>query len=124
MSKHRKNSRRKKYINRSLIKFVKVLFLLFNVIGFPKHFSRFSNMIFDNWQFFALLVLRAKSKFSPEDFVEQFLPGNEGLLNSKYGALLITPLKNENVPVWRTSREDTHYAVKLEDEVVFSGRLT
>lgn len=82
MSKHRKNSRRKIYINRSLIKFVQVLFLLFEIIGFPKHFSKFSNKIFDNWQLFALLVLRAKSKLSPEDFVEQFLPGNEGLLNA------------------------------------------
>ena len=82
MSKHRKNSRRKRHINRSLIKFVRVLFLLFEVIGFPKHFSKFSNKVFDNRQLFALLVLRAKSKLSPEDFVEQFLPGNVGLLNS------------------------------------------
>jgi len=81
MSKHQKNSRRKRYISRSLIKFVKVLFLLFEIIGFPKHFSKFSNRIFDNWQLLALLVLRAKSKLSPEDFVEQFLPGNTGLLN-------------------------------------------
>jgi len=82
MSKHRKNSRRKQYINRSLIKFAKVLFLLFEIIGFPKYFSKYSNRIFDNWQLFALLVLRAKTKFSPEDFVEQHLPGNEGLLNA------------------------------------------
>lgn len=82
MVKHRKNSRQKGYIDRSLIKFVKVLFLLFEIIGFPKHFSRFSNRVFDNWQLFALLVLRAKSKLSPEDFVEQFLPGNTGLLNA------------------------------------------
>ena len=82
MSKHRKNSRRKKHINRSLIKFVNVLFLLFEIIGFPKHFSKFSDKIFDNRQLFALLVLRAKSKLSPEDFVEQFLPGNEGLLDA------------------------------------------
>ena len=82
MSKHRKNSRRKRYINRSLIKFAKVLFLLFEIMGFPKYFSKYSNRIFDNWQLFALLVLRAKSKFSPEDFVEQHLPGNEGLLNA------------------------------------------
>ena len=82
MSKHRKNSRRKKYINRTLIKFVKVLFLLFEIIGFPKQFSRFSNRIFNNWQLFALLVIRAKTKQSPEDLVEQFLPGNGGLLNA------------------------------------------
>ena len=82
MSKHRKNSRRKKYINRTLIKFTKVLFLLFEIIGFPKYFSKFSNKIFNNWQLFALLIIRAKTKQSPEDLVEQFLPGNEGLLNA------------------------------------------
>lgn len=82
MVKHRKISRRKKYINRSLIKFVKVLFLLFEIIGFPKHFSKFSNKIFNNWQLFALLVIRAKTKQSPEDLVEQFLPGNTGLINA------------------------------------------
>ena len=82
MSKHRKNSRRKRYINRTLIKFVKVLFLLFEIIGFPKHFSRFSNKIFNNWQLFALLIVRAKIKQSPEDLVEQFLPGNSGLLGA------------------------------------------
>lgn len=82
MSKHRKNSRRKRYINRTLIKFVKVMFLLFEIIGFPKHFSRFSNKIFNNWQLFALLIVRAKIKQSPEDLVEQFLPGNSGLLSA------------------------------------------
>ena len=82
MSKHRKNSRRRKYINRTLIKFAKVLFLLFEIIGFPKYFSKFSNKIFNNWQLFALLIIRAKSNLSPEDLVEQFLPGNEGLLNA------------------------------------------
>ena len=82
MVKHRKNSRRKRYINRSLIKFAKVLFLLFEIIGFPKHFSKFSNKIFNNWQLFALLIIRAKTKLSPEDLVEQFLPGNTGLLNA------------------------------------------
>jgi hypothetical protein len=82
MVKHRKISRRKRYINRSLIKFVKVLFLLFEIIGFPKHFSKFSNKIFNNWQLFALLVIRAKTKLSPEDLVEQFLPGNTGLIDA------------------------------------------
>lgn len=82
MVSHRKISRRKVKTNRSLIKFAEVLFLLFEIIGFPKHFSRFSNRIFDNWQLFALLIIRAKSKLSPEDLVEQFLPGNTGLLNA------------------------------------------
>lgn len=82
MPKHRKNSRQRRKTNRSLIKFVKILFLLFEIIGFPKHFSRFSNRIFNNWQLFALLVIRAKTKQSPEDLVEQFLPGNTGLLNA------------------------------------------
>jgi hypothetical protein len=59
-----------------------VLFLLFEIIGFPKHFSKFSNKLFNNWQLFALLVIRAKTKLSPEDLVEQFLPGNTGLLNA------------------------------------------
>ena len=77
MNKYRKNSRHKKKVNRTLIKFVKVLFLLFEIIGFPKQFSKFSNKIFNNWQLFALIVIRAKSKLSPEDFVEQFLPGND-----------------------------------------------
>jgi transposase len=80
MSKHRKNSRHKKKVNRSLIKFVKVLYLLLEIIGFPRHFSKFSKKTFNNWQLFALLVLRAKTKQSPEDLVEQFLPGNEGIL--------------------------------------------
>jgi hypothetical protein len=82
MVKHRKISRQKRYINRSLIKFAKVLYLLFEIIGFPKQFSKFSNKIFNNWQLFALLVIRAKTKQSPEDLVEQFLPGNNGLLNA------------------------------------------
>lgn len=82
MTKHRKISRRKAYRNRSLIKFVEVLFLLFELVQFPKHFSKFSKKTFNNWQLFALLVLRAKSKLSAEDFVEQFLPGNTGLLNA------------------------------------------
>lgn len=82
MASHRKISRKKKKYNRSLIKFVEVLFLLFEIIQFPKYFSKFSNKIFNNWQLFALLVLRAKTKYSPEDLVEQFLPGNSGLLNA------------------------------------------
>lgn len=77
-----KISRHKKKTNRSLIKFVKILFLLFEIIKFPKYFSKYSNKIFNNWQLFALLVIRAKSKSSPEDLVEQFLPGNTGLLDA------------------------------------------
>jgi len=82
MNKYRKNSRQKKKTNRSLIKFVKVLFLLFEIIGFPKQFSKYSNRIFSNWQLFALLIVRAKTKLSPEDLTEQLLPGNTGLLNA------------------------------------------
>lgn len=82
MSTHRKNSRHIGKTNRSLIKFVKVLFLLFEIIWFPKYFSKFSNKIFTNWQLFALLVVRAKTKLSPEDFIEQLLPGNTGLLRA------------------------------------------
>ena len=82
MAYHQKNSRQRKKINRSLIKFVQVLFLLLEIMEFPKHFSKYSKKIFNNWQLFALLVLRAKSKLSFEDFVEQFLPGNEGLLKA------------------------------------------
>ena len=50
MVKHLKISRRKAYSNRSLIKFVEVLFLLFELIQFPKHFSKFSKKTFNNWQ--------------------------------------------------------------------------
>lgn len=82
MNKHRKISRQKHKTNRSLIKFTQVLFLLFEIIGFPKQFSRFSNKIFNNWQLFALLVLRAKTKQSPEDLVDQLLPGNTGLIDA------------------------------------------
>ncbi len=82
MPKHRKNSRRKVKQNRSLIKFVQILFLLFEIIEFPKHFSKFSKKTFNNWQLFALIVIRSKCKSSCEDFVEQFLPGNAGILNA------------------------------------------
>ena len=56
-----------------------MLFLLFELIGLPKHFSKYSNRLFDNWQLFALLVLRAKARCSIEDFLEQFLPSAQGL---------------------------------------------
>lgn len=82
MALQRKISKRKRKYNRSLIKFVEVLFLLFEIIKFPKYFSKYSKKTFNNWQMFALLVLRAKSKHSFEDFVEQDLPGNTGLLDS------------------------------------------
>lgn len=82
MSKHRKNSRHKRKTNRSLIKFVKVLLLLLEIIGFPKFFSKYSKKTFDNWQLFALLVLRAKTRQSPEDLIEQYLPGNTGILKA------------------------------------------
>ena len=59
-----------------------MLFLLFGIIGFPKHFSKYSNKIFNNWQLFTLLVIRAKTKQSPEDLMEQILPGNTGLLKA------------------------------------------
>jgi hypothetical protein len=82
MPKHRKNLRRKAKQNRSLIKFVQVLYLLFEIVHLPKHFSKYSKRTFNNWQLFALIVIRAKCKSSCEDFVEQFLPGNAGLLNA------------------------------------------
>lgn len=88
---HRKISRIRKKTNRSLIKFVKVLFLLFEIIGFPKHFSKYSNKIFNNWQLFALLVIRAKTKQSPEDLIEQILPGNTGLLKALQLRKIPTP---------------------------------
>lgn len=82
MANHQKNSRRKIKKDRSLIKFVEVLFLLFEIIGFPKYFSKYSKKTFNNQQLFALLILRAKSKLSVEDFVEQLLPSANGLLNA------------------------------------------
>jgi hypothetical protein len=79
---HRKISHRKVKTNRSLIKFVKVFYLLLEIIAFPEYFSKFSKKTFNNWQLFALIVLRAKTKLSPEDLTEQHLPGNTGLLNA------------------------------------------
>jgi len=80
MANHRKYSRRKARTNRSLIKFVQVLYLLFGLIAFPKHFSKYSKKTFNNWQMLALLVLRAKSRQSPEDFCEQYLPAADKLV--------------------------------------------
>lgn len=64
-----------------LIKFLKLLFRLLELVGFPKHFSRYSKRTFDNWQLFALLVLRQKSRKSYEDFVEEWLPCCTVILN-------------------------------------------
>ncbi len=64
----------KKKEQRSLIRFVKLLFALFELIGLPKYKSKFSKKTFSSWQLLALLVLRAKSRVSVEDFVEQWLP--------------------------------------------------
>lgn len=82
MAHHRKSARRKARENRSLIKFAKVVFLLLDVIGFPKHFSRFSRKDFTTWQLFTLCIICTKSKQSPEDFVEQFLPVADGLVRA------------------------------------------
>jgi len=57
-----------------LIKFLKLLFRLLELIEFPKYSSKFSKKTFDNWQLFALLVLRQKSRKSYDDFVEEWLP--------------------------------------------------
>ena len=64
----------KKKEQRSLIRFVKLLFALFELIGIPKYKSKYSKKIFSSWQLLALLVLRAKSRVSVEDFIEQWLP--------------------------------------------------
>ena len=64
----------KKHEQRSLIRFVKLLFVLFELIGLPKYKSKYSKKMFSSWQLLALLVLRAKSRVSVEDFVEQWLP--------------------------------------------------
>ena len=82
MAMHRKYSRRKVRQNRSLIKFAEVLFALFGLIGFPKHFSKYSKREFTTWQLFALLVLCTKSKQSAEDFVDQFLPTADRLVST------------------------------------------
>lgn len=59
---------------KSLIRFVKILFVLFELIGLPKYKSKYSKRTFSSWQLLALLVLRAKSRASVEDFIEQWLP--------------------------------------------------
>lgn len=57
-----------------LIKFLKLLFALLDLISFPKYFSCFSRKDFDNWQLFALLVLRQKSNKSYDEFCIEWLP--------------------------------------------------
>ncbi len=64
-------SERKKVLK--LIKFVKLLFKLLELIEFPRHFSKYSKHTFDNWQLFALLVLRQKSRKSYDDFIGEWL---------------------------------------------------
>lgn len=64
----------KKKQDRSLISFVKLLFVLFELIGLPKYKNKFSKKTFNSWQLLALLVLRAKSRVSIGDFIEQWLP--------------------------------------------------
>ena len=79
MTQHRKYARRRQRRDRSLIKFVRILFLLFERLRYPRYTSKYSKKTFSNWQLFALLVIRAKSKLSVEDFVEQFLPSADAL---------------------------------------------
>lgn len=57
-----------------LIKFLKLLFKLLELCHFPKHFSKYSKKTFNNWQLFALLILRQNAKKSYNDFVEEWLP--------------------------------------------------
>lgn len=57
-----------------LIRFLQLLYALFDLIGFPKHFSKYARKDFDNWQLFALLVLRQKMKKSYEEFCGEWLP--------------------------------------------------
>ena len=72
--------------NRSLIRFVQILYALFELIGLPKYKSKYSKRTFSSWQLLALLVLRAKSRLSVEDFVEQWLPCAT-LLHKKLGLM-------------------------------------
>lgn len=62
----------KKKERRSLIRFVKILYVLFELIGLPKYKNKYSKRTFSSWQLLALLVLRAKSRVSVEDFIEQW----------------------------------------------------
>lgn len=74
MAKTRFFSKAKRKRQRSLIRFVKLLFVLFELVGLPKYKSKYSKKTFTSWQLLALLVLRAKSRVSVEDFIEQWLP--------------------------------------------------
>jgi len=57
-----------------LIKFLALLFRLLELCEFPKHSSKYSKRTFDNWQLFALHVLRQKAGKSYDEFVEEWLP--------------------------------------------------
>lgn len=57
-----------------LIRFLQLLSVLLGRIQFPKHFSKYARKDFDNWQLFALLVLRQKMKKSYEEFCGEWLP--------------------------------------------------
>ena len=74
MAKTRFFSKAKNKKQRTLIRFVKLLFTLFENIGLPKYKSKYSKKTFSSWQLLALLVIRAKSRVSVEDFIEQWLP--------------------------------------------------
>lgn len=57
-----------------LIRFLQLLSVLLGFIEFPKQFSMYARKDFDNWQLFALLVLRQKMKKSYDEFCEEWLP--------------------------------------------------
>ncbi len=63
-----------------LIKFVKTLFLLFELCSFPKRFSKFSRKDFDNWQLFALYILFRRSRMKYRQFFWEWLPCCKSLL--------------------------------------------
>lgn len=57
-----------------LIRFLQLLYVLLDLIGFPKYFSVCSRKDFDNWQLLALLILRQKMKKSYDEFCFEWLP--------------------------------------------------
>lgn len=59
---------------KKLIRFLQLLEVLLGRISFPRHFSKYARKDFDNWQLFALLVLRQKMKKSYEEFCLEWLP--------------------------------------------------
>jgi hypothetical protein len=46
--------------DRSLIRFVELLFVLFELIGLPKYKSKYSKKTFNSWQLLALLVAKSR----------------------------------------------------------------